>query len=583
MRSARTGTSLIDLVISIAIVTVLFGGVYLVYFSIETAIANVSVRSAATNVVENEIEIIRNLPYGSVGTVSGIPSGVIPQTQTITYGNFSFVVNTTVLNIDDPFDSSPSSSPVVDYKLVDVEATCPFCQNFAPVEITTTVASRNLTAGTPYGSIFVNAIDADGIGVPEASVEVVNASVTPSIDVIDTTNASGVLELIGVPTSTQGYQIFVSKSGYSSAQTYPQGAAGNPNPVSPNITVASGTVSSVTLSIDTVASVTVSTTDMVCVPIASVPISIQGTKVIGTSPNVLKFSTTTKTNASGSFALPMEWDTYTFSMTSSSQDVAGTIPEDPLTIDPGAMQNFQFVLAPASDPSLLVGAYDATTGAGILGASITVSKGGFSETETTDHASFMQTNWAGQGLAGYSSESGGIDATDIPGELTLVVNASGTYSTSTTESLTSNTFDVGGTSSTFNALSWNPGAEPANTTVTFQVAANNDNATWNFIGPDGTANTYFMASSTLPAALSGKRYFRYEVFMSTQDLNTAPVLSSVSLDYTANCVPPAQSLFTGLATGNYTVDITAPNYAENSTTVSVAAGEQSTMVNLTEL
>ncbi len=206
---------MIDLIISMAIIVILFGGIYLVYFSVVAAIGNIGSHSAATSAIENEVEMIRNLPYGDVGTVGGVPAGVIPQVQTVTVGSFVFSLATTVLNIDDPFDQSPSSSPVADYKLVDITASCALCTNFAPVEITTTVASRNLTAGTPYGSIFVNVIDAEGASVPEATVQVVNASVTPSIDVTDTTNASGVLELIGVPTSTQGYQIFVSKPGFS--------------------------------------------------------------------------------------------------------------------------------------------------------------------------------------------------------------------------------------------------------------------------------------------------------------------------------------------------------------------------------
>lgn len=583
IEKCRRGTSLIDLLIAMAIIALLFGGVYLVYYSVEASIANVGVRSAATAVIANEIEMIRNLPYANVGTVSGIPSGVIPQTQTVTYSNYSFTLQTTVLNIDDPFDNSPSSTPVADYKLVDITASCPLCQNFAPLEITTTVASRNLTAGTPYGSIFVNVINADGIGVPEATVQVVNAAVTPSVDVIDTTNASGVLELIGVPTSTQGYQVFASKPGFTSAQTYPTGGAGNPNPIQPNITVASETVSAVTLAIDAASTITISATNDTCLPITNIPVSIQGTNLIGTSPNVYAFATTSITNASGMLTFTdVPWDTYSLALGTTSEDIAGTTPFTPLTIAPSSTQNLQYILSPAADPSLLVTVQDASTSAGVSNANVALTANGFSQALTTDQATLSQSDWSsGQ----YASQNGGLDPS-TPGELMLLINASSTYSTSTIGSLISNTFDVGGTSSTFNGILWSPLSEPSSTgpgSLEFQVAGNTDDATWNFIGPDGTPNTYFTSPGSLPSSLAGDRYFRYQVFMSTQDPSTTPTLNSFSINFTANCVPPAQVLFTGLARGNYTLDVTAPNYAENSTTISVGNGAQSSTIMLTEL
>ena len=185
--AARRGTSLIDLLLSIAIIAVLFGGIYLVYFSLVTAIANISVRTAAASAIGAEIETIRNLPYDSVGTVGGIPSGVIPQTQTVTLGNYTFVLQTTILNIDDPFDGTVTGNPPpvdtapADYKSVAITATCPLCGGSVSAGITTTVAPKNLESAPQDGSIFINVLNASGIGVPTATIQVINASVTPSV------------------------------------------------------------------------------------------------------------------------------------------------------------------------------------------------------------------------------------------------------------------------------------------------------------------------------------------------------------------------------------------------------------------
>ncbi len=579
MQSPRKGTTLIDLLMSIAIIALIFGGVYLVYFSIETAVANVGVRTAAVAAIGNEIEMARNLPYGSVGTVGGIPTGVIPQVQSVTQGGYGFTLQTTVLNIHDPYDASPSSSPVADYKLLDITASCPLCQNFAPVEIATTIAPSLLAQGTVYGSIFINVIDASGLPVPTATVEVVNASVTPSIDLTDLTNASGVLKLIGVPTSTQGYQIFVTKPGYSSAQTYPLGAAGNPNPIQPDITVASQTVSNVTFAIDRVSAFTVATEDDRCNPIGNETFGMSGSKLIGTNPNVLKFSTTTATDASGTASFPdTEWDTYTLALNDPSKNIEGTIPFDPITINPSSSVNFQFILQPAVNPALLVTAADAATGAGIPDAAVTITNGGTQMAQTTDHAAFGQSDWSG---GQYVSQDGGID-TATPGMLTMLANASGTYQTTTADWLISDTFDIGsGASSSFNAISWSPVAQPSGTSLSFQVAANNDGATWNFVGPDGTGNTYFTTSSTLPASLAGNRYLRYKVYMRTADQNVTPSLNSVSVDFTGPCVPPGQTLFDGLTTGTYSITATAPNYATATGTAVVNGGYQSATISMT--
>ncbi len=584
MKKNTKGTSIIDLVISMAIVVVLFGGVYLVYFSIITAVANISVRTAATTAIGNEIEMIRNLPYDSVGTVGGIPSGIIPQSQTVSVGSYTFDLQTTIRNIDDPFDGTlggnPNDTAPADYKLVSISETCPLCENTVAITITTTIAPKNLESATVDGSLFLYALDANGVGVPEATVQVVNASATPSINLTDTTNASGVLELVGVPTSTQGYSITITKPRYSTDQTYPVGGAGNPNPVKPNATVVAQTVTALSFSIDRTSSLAVSATDDRCNAIPGEAFSMQGTKLIGT-PNVLKFSTSTTMDANGTALMQnVEWDTYALGVNDASHDLMGTIPLDPLVVNPSSTQAFQFILAPAANPALLTTVTDAATGAGIFGANVTISKSGFLATQLSGQAAVSQANWSG---GQYASQSGGMD-TSIPGVIQLFANASSTYPTSTIASLISNTIDLGGSSTTWYSMSWTPTSQTPSTgagSIAFQVAANNDNATWKFIGPDGTAGSYFTATpATLPAALSGNRYLRYEVFMSTQDPNNSPALTGVTFGFSGNCVPPAQTLFTGLPQGTYAINVSAPNYNNNSTTVSIGAGFQSSTISL---
>src|SRR3989344_4550889 len=520
--SKSEGFSLIDLIISIGIIALLFGGIFLAYSSIIDSTKNSSTRTAAVSVLEQQAEIIRNLPYDQVGTQGGIPSGVVPQTQTVLIGDASFMVATTVRNIDDPFDGTlggiPNDTAPADYKLIELSAQCIQCYRQVTYAITTTVAPENLESASTNGSLFINIADAEGKDVSNVDVHVVNASVTPAIDLTDTTDASGVLQLVGIPTSTQSYALTLTKSGYSSEKTYPVGAPANPNPINSHATVAAGMVTTATFSIDKTSRLDVTTSNDTCIPAANKDFSLSGAKLIGLNPNTLKFGTSSATGASGVKTLNgIEWDTYTFALEDSGLDLFGTIPLNPMTINPSSTSNFRFVAKPANPLSLLVIVKDFTTSAGINTSTVVLSKSGFSETHATGQSEWIDTDWsAGQ----YDAQDGGVE-TDSPAGLIAMKNVNGLYSTSTVSWLVSKTIDVGSSTASYYAIEWNPSSQPAQTgseSVQFQIAAKNDQATRNFVGPDGTGNTYYsVPGSAMSDIHENNRYLRYKIFLKTQD------------------------------------------------------------------
>ncbi len=584
-KMSRRGSSLIDIIIGLGIIVLLFGGIYLVYFSLLNAISNIEARNAAAAVLHQQVELIRNLPYASVGVQGGVPSGSLPAQQTVSYGRYSFTITTTIRNIDDPFDGTlggiPNDTAPADYKLVQFTVSCSACANFNPLNITTTVAPKGLESVSNQGSLFINVFDAFGVAVSAATAHVVNATVSPAIDLTDVTNNSGTLQLAGVPTSTQAYQISVSKAGYSSDRTYTIGDPQNPNPLKPHATVAEGTLTMISFAVDRVSTLAVYSSSATCVPVGNNTFSVTGSKLIGANPNTVKFSTSTLLGSSASSTFSnLEWDTYALALTSSSYDLGGTIPLSPLVVNPNSSLSFRFVLQAKQPKSLLVSAVDSVSGAGIQGANITLSgSGGFSRTLITGHGFWTDTDWS----AGAFSSQAGMDATSTPGSVTLLAVASSTYSTSTVASLVSNTIDVGSSNSTYFSLGWNPLSQPPQTgagSLKFQIAANNDNTTWNFVGPDGTSGTYYTSSSTL-SGFNNNRYVRYKIFMSTQSSLATPRLDDVTLEFYGACVPTAQVLFQNLSAGTYTVDVTAAGYTEATTSVSVAPDSQSVQMRLT--
>ena len=150
--------------------------------------------------------------------------------------------------------------------------------------------------------------------------------------------------------------------------------------------------------------------------------------------------------------------------------------------------------------------------------------------------------------------------------------------------LESSTFDLGSGVSLRN-LEWEPLAQPVQTCVNpivFQLAASNSSTptTWDFVGPDGTSSTFYTATNTvIHSSLSGKRYLRYRVFLSTADNHYTPQLSEVAITYTSDCTPPGQVFFRSLSAGTYTLEVSRGSYATNSGSVDIS-GNGEAVINL---
>jgi hypothetical protein len=81
----------------------------------------------------------------------------------------------------------------------------------------------------------------------------------------------------------------------------------------------------------------------------------------------------------------------------------------------------------------------------------------------------------------------------------------------------------------WDSLSW-LATSPAGTSVQFQVAASNSpSGPFNFVGPDGTANTYFTTSGASLAQLGSARYVKYKAFLRTGAGSLTPTLHEVTL------------------------------------------------------
>lgn len=579
----KRGLSIVEALIGTAVFVIIAVGVYGSFLKIFDAVKISHAKILAVALINEQFEVARNLPYGDVGIENGLPLGKLAHQENINRDGIDFEVTRTVRNIDDQFDGTIGGTPndlsPADYKMLEVEVNCTSCKKFTPLSLTTTIAPKGLETASQNGALFVKVFNASGQPIQNADVHIENNQIIPSITIDDVTNASGMLQIIDAPPGAEAYEITVSKNGYSREQTYPNGDAGNPNPLKPHATVAIQQITQDSFTIDRLGALNIRSVNDACSPIGNIPFTLSGDKLIGESPDVKKYEQTFSTDTNGIKDIGgLEWDTYNTSITNNAHDLLGIIPNFPLQLPPNSTQRVYFVLAPKDPFSLFISIKDSATGLPVSGASVNLSDGGvFNQTKISGTGSLNQTDWQGGGgqedfldETKYLSFEGFIDDSIEPGVLKLSKLDENNYNLS--GSLISSSFDTG-SASNFQELRWEPINQPAETgvdSVKFQIATNNDNLTWEFLGPDGTSSSYYISGNqNIHPIHSGNRYLRYKVFMETANTLFTPTINDIGFTFTSECVPPGQVRFSNLDSGNYDLSISKTGYQTHTDNINI--------------
>jgi type II secretory pathway pseudopilin PulG len=310
--NARRGMTLIDVVVGTALILIIFTALFGLLRASVLVSGMVKSEATATAVANNQMEYIRSLPYNSVGTVGGIPSGAIPQNATTTEDGVSYGVRTFVDYYDDPADglgAADTNGITEDYKRIKVSVTyvvngkskvVTFVSNYAPPGLETTVGG---------GTLQINVVNATGTAVPGATVTITNSSVSPAVNLSTFSDVNGEVFLPGAATSTQ-YAVTVTKSGYSTAQTYARNGT-NQNPTPGYLTVVNNQTTTGTFAIDALSTLTLNT----YTPAATSTFS-------DSFANATKLATVSNTSAAGSLTLSGGVGSYALSGTAISSPIS---------------------------------------------------------------------------------------------------------------------------------------------------------------------------------------------------------------------------------------------------------------------
>jgi Prokaryotic N-terminal methylation motif len=237
VRRSESGQSLIEVLIASGIFAIVSAS--LIYLL--TSTVNISSlsrqKTLAQEMAASEIDYIRNLPYSSVGNVSGNPSGSIPLTQSVNIGGASGAANATetthISYVNDPTPLSYQS--LANYKQVSVTITRADGTQLAR-EVTN--IAPPIKASQSQAAIVVTVVDTgNNTVVPNATVNVASG---PSGSESDVTDATGKVTFAGLLPTTTGqpnYDVTVTPpSGYVALKDTQPPAAVAHFPLSPGQT-----------------------------------------------------------------------------------------------------------------------------------------------------------------------------------------------------------------------------------------------------------------------------------------------------------------------------------------------------------
>lgn len=250
-----------DVVVGSALMLIVFLGIAGVFKISVDVVTNNKSRAGAIALANERLEYIRSLAYAPIGTLGGVPPGLLSQSETVVSNAVSYTRRTLVQYADDPADgvgASDLNGITADYKVVRVDVAWNSRTGARHVTLVTRVTPQNgLETAIPGGTLAVTVLDAALQSVLNAQVHIVNPSVSPAVDITTYTNVNGAVSIIGAPAGS-GYQITVSKNGYNTDQTY-DATAENTNPSPGPLTVSDNQTTSGTFRIDLLAAKTIYT------------------------------------------------------------------------------------------------------------------------------------------------------------------------------------------------------------------------------------------------------------------------------------------------------------------------------------
>jgi hypothetical protein len=363
----RDSFTLIDVLVGVALILIVFLGIFAAYQLGLKVVGLSKARIDATALANQWMEIIRNLPYESVGIVGAVlpyAKGTLDSSTSTIRNNIEYTIEIKVRYISDEADGLGQADQCdLDYKRAEVKVSWPglfggkisFVSDISPKNLSQEIQSCQAQAG---GVLSVKVFDAYGVMLASPLIEIFNP--TTGEKIVSLVSESG---KENIPLATSTYKVVVSKNGYSSERTY--GIEEVTIPEKPHPLVLEGQLTEISFSIDKLSSINVETRGSKGVGypvIHNVTFNLRGKKLIGYDEQenpVYKYSQNHTTNGAGSVVISnLEWDSYYFSIITPGLNLMeiesppGTTTTQPIALSPDTNLTVRLILS--AENSLLV-------------------------------------------------------------------------------------------------------------------------------------------------------------------------------------------------------------------------------------
>jgi prepilin-type N-terminal cleavage/methylation domain-containing protein len=260
----NSGFTLVEIIIVSAISVLIFTAVFASFQSSLRLINLSRAKLSAISLANERMEYFRSLPYDSVGTAGGSPSGTIPQNNVLELNGIEFNERILVEYFDAPEDglnTDDENAIIQDYKRVKLEYSWVMGDTPGELVLISNIVPRSIETTPGGGSVRVNVINANATPLANATVRLINNTTPSPIDTSRVTNSSGIALFSGFPVASDYELIVTANIGgkqYSTAKTYEVTPA-NPNPILTPFSVLLADVSPLTLQIGELSDRTIAT------------------------------------------------------------------------------------------------------------------------------------------------------------------------------------------------------------------------------------------------------------------------------------------------------------------------------------
>lgn len=381
---SQKGFTLIEALVVLSIFSIILVTFYSTFTLGTQYIIDAKNRLGAVSLANQKMEIVRNLQYDDIGTLTGVPQGVLDDDYYENVNAVSYHVKTDISFVDDDFDGIEGVDVVAtDYKTVRIsilwgdEAASRqvfLLSDFVPPGIETNIGG---------GTLRVNVIDTPANGLSDVAVNI--SSVSNGINISTSTDSSGTVLRPGMPAGND-YVISVSKENYESITTLPLSPDSDYDPVADqNASVIEGSLNIKSIIIDLLANINIATEDLFGNPIPNISFNLSGGRLVGNNisegmPGALEYNYNEdlSTDLNGEkniddvspgsyvFTLPDEIEGYEFYEMIPNDD----IDSDTFVADPGSDIGVKAILMDESFDSLFVSVSDIDSGTAVEGAEV---------------------------------------------------------------------------------------------------------------------------------------------------------------------------------------------------------------------